>query len=135
LDKEQLQGDDLKAILNDGWPDSILEEAVQALETGSTALISSSDPDVREVKIERLEAEVLDLKQRLKILQAVEKTRSAKRADQMARREDVGAKRRAAYFEAKRQGKDGDTAMKVWEDEEAKIDAESDDDAQTSTQT
>jgi pre-rRNA-processing protein IPI3 len=129
LGEEDLREDDLKAITGNGWPDSILGDAVRALDVGSIAFAASSDNDLNEVKVGRLEEELVDTKQRLAALQAVEERRNARKIDRMARRDDVGASRRAAYFEAKRQGKDGDAAMKVWEVEEDKIDAESDNEA------
>ena len=128
LGNADAQSDDLRAMTSNGWPDSILDDAIRALDMGNTSSTSAAT-DLNEVKVGHLEAEVLDLKQRMAALQAVEERRDARRLDRMARRDDVGAQRRAAYFEAKRQGQDGDAAMKVWEDEEAKIDDESDEEA------
>ena len=124
-----VQGDDLRAMISNGWPVSLLDDAIRAIDMGNNSFSASGADDLNEIKVGHLEEEVVDLKQRLSALQAVEERRNLRRLDRMARRDDVGAKRRAAYFEAKRQGKDGDAAMKAWEEEEAKIDVESDNEA------
>ena len=129
LGEADSQNDDFKAITSNGWPDSMLDDAIHALDMGSSAMLTSGENDLNEVKVGHLEDEVVDLKQRLAALQAVEERRNARRLDRMARLDAIGAKRRAAYFDARRQGKDGDAAMKVWEEEETKIDAESDEEA------
>ena len=129
LSEADFQHDDLRAVRSNGWPDSILDDAIRAIDTGGSSLLTSGENDLSEVKVSHLENEVTDLKQRLATLQAVDERRNARKLDRMARLDAVGAKRRAAYFEAKRQGRDGDAAMKVWEVEEAKIDAESDEEA------
>ena len=126
LQDEDLEHDEMKAILSNGWPDSLLDSAIRALDVGGGGPGITKENDLNQVKVGRLEEEVVDLKQRLAALQAVEERRNTRRADRSARRDEVGAKRRAAYFGAKRNGRDGDAAMKVWEEEEAKIDAESD---------
>ena len=129
LGEADFRNDDLKAITSNGWPDSLLDDAIRALDVGDSSLVTSGENDLNEVKVGHLEDEVVNLKQRLAALQAVEERRNARKLDRMARLDAVGVKRRAAYFEAKQKGKDGDAAMKIWEEEEAKIDAESDDEA------
>jgi pre-rRNA-processing protein IPI3 len=122
------RSDDLKAMTSNGWPDSILDAAVNALSTGTVDSVPSVDA-LDAAKGVRLEEEVKDLQLQLAAVQAVEEKRNARRLDRMRRRDEVGAKRRAAYFAAKNNGKDGDAAMTVWDGEEAKIDAESDEEA------
>jgi pre-rRNA-processing protein IPI3 len=129
LGVEDVAYDDLRAITSNGWPESLLDEAVRALDMGTGSFNISTENNTSEIKVERLEEEMVELKRQLAAVHSVEEGRNARRLERMARRDEVGAKRRAAYFEAKRQGGDGDAAMKVWEEEEEKIDAESDDEA------
>ena len=129
LQEGDSQNDDMKAISSKGWPDQLLDSAVRALDVPGGVVGPIKEDDLSDAKIGRLEEEVTDLKQQLAALRALEERRNARRDERQSRRDEVGAKRRAAYFEAKREAKDGDAAMRVWEDEEAKIDAESDDEA------
>jgi pre-rRNA-processing protein IPI3 len=125
---ERDRSDGLKAMTSNGWPDSILDAAVNALSADTIDSAPAIDA-LDAAKAARLEEEVTELKLQLAAVQAVEEKRNARRLDRMRRRDEVGAKRRAAYFAAKSSGKDGDAAMTVWDGEEAKIDAESDDEA------
>jgi hypothetical protein len=79
------------------------------------------------LKSEQLADENATLKKQLAVLHNIEAQRKARRLSRMEKREELGLKKREAYFEAKKQGKDGDAAMKTWAEREAMVDVESDD--------
>ena len=111
-----------ESLTGPGIPDSILDAAIRSLSTPDTA---QPQPPTDILKTERLQQEVTNLKQQLEVLHHLEEKRKASKRARMARRDEVGFKKREAYFEARKQGKDGDAAMKKWEEKEVALDEES----------
>ncbi|EXJ81948.1 hypothetical protein A1O1_08015 [Capronia coronata CBS 617.96] len=121
--------DDIEAaITGPGIPGSLLNEALRELVSGSVSGHSSSVDDAQKFKVESLEEEVSKLKQQIAVFRDVEGKRKEKRLKRMMKRENIDAKMREAYFEAVKKGKDGDAAMKKWQQQKATLDAESDQD-------
>ncbi|KAH0843028.1 hypothetical protein AYO21_03260 [Fonsecaea monophora] len=120
-----------EAITGPGFPQSMLDAAIHSLAMGNSATQASVSTDSAAIaKTERLEEEVSKLKQQLAVLHNLEAKRRDKRLARMGKRDDLALKKREAYFEAQRQGKDGDAAMKKWEKKEADLDRESDEDVE-----
>lgn len=115
-----------QAITGPGFPQSMLDDAVRSLAQGTTTQAPYSLDDTGQQKNERLEEELSKLRQQLAALRNVEEKRKARKRAKIEKRDELGLKKREAYFEAKKQGKDGDVAMKKWEAEEALLDQESD---------
>ena len=82
--------------------------------------------DMNLSKIERLEEQIAKLNGALKQYATVAERSRARRIARMEKREELGFSKRSAYFEAKANSKDGDEAMKEWEDKERELDAISD---------
>ncbi|KIW91185.1 uncharacterized protein Z519_08080 [Cladophialophora bantiana CBS 173.52] len=115
-----------KALTGSGFPQYLLDSAIRSLEMGNTATQFPVTADVFEIsKAERLEEEVSKLKQQLTILHNLEAKRRDRKLARMGKRDELALKKREAYFEAKSKGKDGDAAMKKWEEKEAELDRES----------
>ncbi|KIX94945.1 uncharacterized protein Z520_09255 [Fonsecaea multimorphosa CBS 102226] len=115
-----------QALAGPGFSQSMLDAAVRSLELGNASSQISLPPDATEIsKSERLEEEVSKLKQQLAVLHNLEASRRDRKLTRMTKRDELALKKREAYFEAKRQGKDGDAAMKKWEKKEAELDRES----------
>jgi pre-rRNA-processing protein IPI3 len=115
------------ALTTSGFPESMVGDALRALAVGAGGTIAASGNDIDVLKNERLADEVATLKRQLDALHDVEARRRTRRMARMEKREELGLKKREAYFEAKKKGKDGDVAMKKWEEREAMLDMESDD--------
>lgn len=122
------QDDFEKALTSSGIPQSMLDAAITSLALGDSSQAQPSRSAEDMVRTERLEEEVTKLKQQLAALHNVNEKRQTRKLARMAKRDEVGLKKREAYFEARKQGKDGDAAMKKWEDKEIKLDRESDED-------
>lgn len=118
-----------QALTGPGFPQSMINDALRALIVGSTATSSSTDQNA-DFKAKKLSEEVSALKQQLAALNELEEKRKTRRIARIEKREELGMKKREAYFEAKKGGKDGDAAMKIWEKNEAELDDESDDEDQ-----
>jgi pre-rRNA-processing protein IPI3 len=114
-----------QALTGPGIPQSMLDAAVRSLlvDDGASAQPSSDATDL--AKMERLQEQVTSLKQQIAVLHDVEEKRKARKLARMAKRDELGLKKREAYFEAKKKGKDADAAMKKWEEKEAQLDEES----------
>ncbi|OQV09260.1 WD domain-containing protein [Cladophialophora immunda] len=116
-----------QAVTGPGLPQSMLDAAIRSLSMGNSATQVSLPADTAEIsKAERLEEEVSKLKQQLAVLHDLEEKRRERKLTRMGKRDELAVKKREAYFEAKRRGKDGDAAMKKWEKTEAELDRESD---------
>lgn len=115
-----------QALTGSGFPQSMIDDALRALVNSSATTHSTSTDGNANFKTEKLADEVAALKQRLARLNELEEKRNARRMERMEKREGLGTKKREAYFEAKKKGKDGETAMKKWEAKEAELDDESD---------
>ncbi|OAP61011.1 hypothetical protein AYL99_06015 [Fonsecaea erecta] len=115
-----------QALGGPGFTQSMMDAAIRSLAMGDNATQMSLPADAAETsKAERLEEEVSKLKQQLAVLHNLEEDRRERKLTRMAKREELASKKRAAYFEAKKKGKDGDAAMKKWEKKEAELDRES----------
>jgi hypothetical protein len=109
------------------FPQSIIDEAVKDLLNTSqagTSLETTADSELP--KIERLKEQIAELNGSLQQYAAVAERSRLRRIARRERREELGFKKRSAYFEAKVRGEDGDRAMEEWEEKEREIDALSD---------
>ena len=128
LGKASRDDDFERALTGPGIPQSMLDAAVNSIALGNAFTNGSTSIDSAQIsKVERLEDEVSKLKLQLAALHNVEERRKARKLARMASRDEVGLRKREAYFEAKKQGKDGDAAMKEWQAKEVALDKESDD--------
>lgn len=116
------------ALSGSGFPQSMIESALKSLKDGGGATTSGLNEIATSSHTEKLEAEISRLKQQLAVVNHAEQRRTERRLVRSEKRKELGLKKREAYFAAKKEGKDGDTAMKRWEEKERAIDAESDDD-------
>ncbi|OCT52251.1 WD domain, G-beta repeat containing protein [Cladophialophora carrionii] len=117
------------ALTRPGISQAMLDAAVHSLALGSAPQGLPSTDTTALAKTERLEEEVTKLKQQLAAIHSVEEKRKARKLARIAKRDELGMKKREAYFDAKKLGKDGDAAMKSWERKEAEVDQESDEEA------
>ncbi|KEF57171.1 uncharacterized protein A1O9_07361 [Exophiala aquamarina CBS 119918] len=115
-----------QALTGLGFPQAMIDDALRALAAGSAATSSASNGETADFETQKLTEEVTALKQQLAALNEVEEKRKTRRIARMEQREELGMKKREAYFEAKKKGKDGDAAMKKWEEKEAELDGDSD---------
>ncbi|KAK5051447.1 hypothetical protein LTR84_003099 [Exophiala bonariae] len=120
------QSDVYQALTGPGFPQSMIDDALRALVTGSATTNALPADATAEFKAEKLADEVVFLKQQLASLNELEEKRKTRRIEKIDKREELGRKKREAYFEAKKKGKDGELAMKRWEAKEAALDDESD---------
>lgn len=119
--------DIVQALTGPGIPQSLLESAVRSIILGNAGVTPKSVDAAEEAKTERLEEEIAKLKQQIAVLQNFEEKRKTRRLSRMQKKDELGVKKREAYFEAKKMGLDGDAAIKKWEEQEMKLDQESDD--------
>ncbi|KIV88491.1 hypothetical protein PV10_08173 [Exophiala mesophila] len=117
-----------EALSGSGFPQSMIEDALNSLRNGGTTSMSGSNEAATSSHTERLESEISRLKQQLAAINHSEQRRMERRLVRSEKRKALGLKKREAYFAAKKEGRDGDAAMKQWEEKEKAIDAESDDD-------
>jgi pre-rRNA-processing protein IPI3 len=117
------------AITGPDIPPAMLDAAIRAVCAGDAVPTQSQSSNSEMAKAKLLEDEVASLKQQLEALRNSDEKRRAEKLERMARRDEVGLKKREAYFEAKRQGKDVDAAMQKWQHKEDDVDQESDDEA------
>lgn len=123
----QLEKDDIEnAITGPGISSNLLDEALRALSAGSASSHSMPTNDTQKFKVQNLEEEVAKLKKQIAVFHDVEQKRKEKRLKRMVKRENIDTKMREAYFEAVEKGKDGDAAIKKWQQQKAALDAESD---------
>jgi hypothetical protein len=115
-----------QAVTGPGIPQAMLDAAIHSIALGSAPYAQPSTETTALAKTERLEEEVTKLKQQLAAVHHVEERRKARKLARIVKRDELGLKKREAYFQAKKQGKDGDAAMKSWEEKEAELDEESD---------
>jgi len=113
-----------QAILGHGFPSSLLDDALRSLAVGSQGTAPSLDGS-QLGKVERLEDEVFQLKQQIAVLRNSEQKREDRRLAKMMVQEDIDVQKRKAYFEAKKNGEDGDLAMKKVEEKKALLEGES----------
>ena len=115
-----------QALTSSGLPQSMLDAAIRSLAVGDNSQSQPSTNGTELAKVERLQEEITNLKQQVAALRNVEEKRRARKVARIAKRDELGLRKREAYFEAQKQGKDGDAAMKPWEDKQVKLDKESD---------
>jgi pre-rRNA-processing protein IPI3 len=123
------------AMTSDGWPDSILDRAIQSLDK-TQGTTSQTGTVLDAAKQEKLEEEIADLKLKLATHREADLQRMQRSVDRMAKREDIDFKRRQAYHDALKRGepKSGAEAAMQAVMNDAKpaltqLDAESDADA------
>lgn len=111
------------------FPPDVLDEILPSIVAPAAGPNAVTDMPGRTLaESERLEEKVLQLSQKLAAMnEAAQKLRDRKLAREK-RREEIGLKKREAYFAAKQRGRDPDLAMKEWSEKEEQVDAESDDD-------
>jgi pre-rRNA-processing protein IPI3 len=114
------------SLTSTGIPQAMFDEAIRSLSVEDSSHAPPTSSDVQLAMHEKLEQENLKLKQQIAALQDAEEKRLTRKLARMAQRDKIGMEKREAYFEAKKQGKDGDAAMKNWESREAQLDEESD---------
>ena len=116
------------ALTSPIFSQSMIDEAIKDLSSTSQAGRGKSTARNTDLaKIEKLEEQIVKLNGSLQqYTTAAERSRGRKMA-RMEKREELGFRKRSAYFEAKAQGQDGDEAMKEWEEKERAVDACSDD--------
>ncbi|KIW52210.1 hypothetical protein PV05_07871 [Exophiala xenobiotica] len=116
-----------QAILGHGFPTSLLDDALRSLAVGNQGTAPSLDGS-QLGKVERLEDEVFQLKQQIAVLRNAEHKRKDHKLAKMKVQDEIDLEKRKAYFEAKRNGDDGDLAMKKFEEKKALLDIESEED-------
>ena len=116
------------ALTSPFFSQSMIEDAITDLSSASQAGVGGNgSSDIDHAKIERLEEQIVKLNGSLQqYVSAAERSRVRRRV-RMDKREELGHKKRSAYFEAKAKGEDGDQAMEEWEKKEQELDAVSDD--------
>jgi pre-rRNA-processing protein IPI3 len=115
------------ALRSPFFPQCMIDEAIKDL--SSTSQVGSSmdkGTDINLAKIERLEEQIVKLNGSLQQYATAAERSRTRRIARMERRDELGHKKRSAYFEAKAKGEDGDKAMEEWEDKEREVDAISD---------
>ncbi|EXJ77549.1 hypothetical protein A1O3_09776 [Capronia epimyces CBS 606.96] len=127
----QNEHDDIdNAITGPGISSTLLDAALRALGSGSGSgrglIQSTTTDDAEKVQVEKLEEEVSKLKQQIAAFRRVEEKRKDKRLKRMMERENIDTKMRDAYFAAVKKSKDGDEAVKKWQQQKKAIDADSD---------
>jgi pre-rRNA-processing protein IPI3 len=116
------------ALTSPFFPRSMVDEAIKDPSSTTQAkgsLERTADTDL--AKIEKLEAQILKLNGSLQQYAAVAERARVRKIARMERRDELGFKKRSAYFEAKAKGEDGDKAMEEWEEKERELDTISDD--------
>jgi pre-rRNA-processing protein IPI3 len=115
------------ALINPFFSQSMIDEAIKDLSSTSHAESSIEKlADINLAKIERLEEQIVKLNGSLQQYAAAAERSRTRRIARMERRDELGHKKRSAYFEAKAKGEDGNKAMEEWEDKEREMDAISD---------
>lgn len=126
-------------LTSNGWTDSLLDDAVRALESGTSAG-PSNGLSTGTVPTGRMEDEVAELKKTVAAYKKAEMERMERSLARMEKREDIDLRRRQAYHDAIKRGEDkkaANAAMKAAMDkskaELMEIDAHSDAEAFTDT--
>ena len=132
LDEDGIEGVPA-AMVGDGWPESVIDAAFQSLTRGAAETHQSTTTLHQS---EALRAENVGLKRSVDAYKDAELARMDRSIQRMAKREDVDLKRRQAYHQAVKLGKDrkaANTAMQAIDTTlnaaRGQIDAESDADA------
>lgn len=87
---------------------------------------SSSPTRTSQAQISNLESRISLLEEHLSIYVSAAERSRVRRLARMERREQYGERKRQAYFDAVKNGEDGDVAMQGWETREREVDVESD---------
>ena len=125
---EQYSSNTFQMALTDAiFPQSMIDDALQDLSTVAQrdSTIAHSQ-GIDSAKTERLEEQIAELNRTLQIYSTAAENLRTRRMARMEKREDIGWKKRSAYFEAKSVGQDGDKAMEPWEEKERALEMESD---------
>ena len=116
------------ALTSPFFSQSMIDEAIKDLSTTSQAESSADKAaEMNLAKIESMEKQIAKLSGSLQQYTAAAERSRARRIARMEKREELGYKKRSAYFEAKTKGQDGDKAMEEWEEKEREVDVLSDD--------
>lgn len=102
------QNEDSTAMRSNGWPESMLDDAIRAIQTGNPQAAQGGRSNA--LRTEKLEAEVRELKESLAAHKAAELHRMERSLARMQKREDIDLKRRQAYHDAIKAGKDRKSA-------------------------
>ncbi len=115
------------ALTSPFFSQTLIDDAIKDLNTTSQ-VGSATDKNVDSTlaKVERLEEQIAKLNGTIQqYANAAEQSR-ARRMARLEKRDELGYKKRRAFFEAKTKGQDGDKAMEEWEEKERELDALSD---------
>ena len=127
------QMSDLEAAFHSSeLPQSLIDDAVQALSRGKVAPQNTSNgraSGANAVKLDDMEKELTSLRAKAAEHEKQHAARVERHKARMQKRDAIGHQKREAFFEAKKAGKNGDEAMKRFEAQERDIDIESDEDA------
>jgi pre-rRNA-processing protein IPI3 len=116
------------ALTSPFFPRTMIDEAIKDLSISTQAATNLERTAAIDLaKIERLEEQIVKLSGSLQQYAAAAERSRLRRIARMEKRDELGFKKRSAYFEAKAKGEDGDKAMEEWEEKERELDAISDD--------
>lgn len=129
--------DDIEtAMMTSSIPQSMIDAAVQSLARNKVSLGNKQSGMPGEnmsneelYKVESMEKEIASLKSQLALHRKQDQERLENHLDRLRRRDEVGLEKRKAFFAAKKDGKNGDEAMKPFMQLESNIDVESDEEA------
>lgn len=116
-------------------PQTLIDDAVQSLLADKVSRAQARYPgqtgqangDVRQV--DEIQKELIALQAKLAKREDLDQARLEKHVARMKQREALGLQKRQAFFAAKKQGKNGDDAMKPFTELEHGLNQESDDEA------
>ncbi|KAJ9651196.1 Pre-rRNA-processing protein ipi3 [Neophaeococcomyces mojaviensis] len=119
----------ITALHSHAFPSSLLDEAIQSLTHKHTSSTfddagSASNTDLHQTEV--LQEELMKLRSQVAAHLKQDQQRLERHIERVKRREAVGIKKREAFFKAKKDGKNGDEAMKSFEQIEQEIDNETD---------
>jgi len=121
------------SLFSNVMPPTLLDSAIQSLvhkhnstTTNSSGTTTPSNTDL--YRIDTLQEEIAHLKSQVVAHQRLEQQRIDRHTERMNRREAISLQKRQAFFQAKKDGKNGDEAMKPFEQMEQDIDDETDED-------
>jgi pre-rRNA-processing protein IPI3 len=117
------------ALTSPFFSQSMIDEAIKDLSSTSQAgsHLDRAATDMNLAKIDRLEEQIAKLNGSIQQYATAAERSRLRRLARMEQRDELGYRKRSAYFEAKAKGEDGDKAMEEWEEKEREVDAVSDD--------
>ncbi|ETN45671.1 uncharacterized protein HMPREF1541_09504 [Cyphellophora europaea CBS 101466] len=109
MDQEVVDDPFSAAITSNGWPASLLDAAIRAIDDGAVAG-PSNGISVSAIRTERLGEEVAELKKTLAAYKKTELEMMERSLARMKQRDDIDLQRRQAYHDAIKRGEDKKTA-------------------------